>query len=86
MANIPIAGPDGLVGVDEDSLTADERSRVGAHHNAIDAFTGGRDPKGLGLAQFEGDVIGGVELVTDLERILDLDEDDKLTFENFYEV
>jgi hypothetical protein len=86
VAKIPIAGPDGLVWVDEDSLTADEVSRAGQHHAAIEALTGGRDPKGLGLAEFEGDVIGRVELITDPERILDLDEHDKLTFENFYEV
>jgi hypothetical protein len=85
MAQIPIAGPDGLVWVDEDSLTADEVSRAGRHHAAIGAVTDGRDPRGFGLAEFEGDVIGGVQLITDAERILDLDEEDKLTFENFYE-
>jgi len=83
---VPIAGPEGLVLVDEDELTEDELSMIGRHHSAIGAFLSEKDPRGLGLAPFKGDVVHGVPLVTDRLTISDLDDDDLLTFESFYEV
>lgn len=84
MANVPIAGPEGLVWVSEDELTEDELSTISAHHNAIGAFLLGKDPHGQQLAQF-GKEVHGVHLVTDRLTITELDEDDLLTFERFYD-
>jgi len=83
---VPIAGPEGLVWVDRNELTDDEASIVSRHHNAIGALLSpGRDPSGRGLAEFEGKLIHGVPLITDRLKISDLDDDDMLTFERFYE-
>ena len=85
MAEVPIAGPDGIVWVPEGELTEAELSLAGSHHNAIQAFLSGADPDGTALARVEGESIHNVPLVTDRDRVLELDEDDLLTFEQFYE-
>lgn len=86
MSNVPIAGPEGLVWVSEDELTEEELSLLGVHHNAIGAFLSGKDPLGLQLVPLQDRKIHDVQLVTDRLTISDLDDDDLLTFENFYEV
>ena len=83
---VPVAGPEGIQWVPEEELTEDELSTIGAHHNAISAFLSERDPKGKKLGPFEGVEVHGIPLITDRMRILDLDDDDQMTFENFYEV
>jgi hypothetical protein len=97
MAEVPIAGPDGIVWVGEEKLTEAQLSMVGKHHNAIQAYLSGADPEGKALASMEGRSISlegrsvegqslpDVPLITDLGRILELDENDLLTFEQFYE-
>ncbi len=83
---VPVAGPEGIQWVPEEELTQEELSTIGAHHNAISAFLSERDPKGEKLAAFRGVEVNGIPLITDRMRILDLDDQDQMTFENFYEV
>jgi hypothetical protein len=83
---VPVAGPEGIQWVPEEELTQDELSTIGAHHNAISAFLSERDTKGKQLKPFEGVEVHGIPLITDRMRILDLDDEDRMTFENFYEV
>jgi len=84
--HVPVAGPEGIQWVPEEELTQEELSTIGAHHNAISAFLSERDPKGKKLAPFEGVEVHDIPLITDRMKILDLDDQDRMTFENFYEV
>jgi hypothetical protein len=85
MADVPIAGNEGIQWISETQLSKDDLSLIGSHQNAVQGFLAGRDPDGAGLASYAGRSVNGIPLITDLDRILELDNDDLLTFEQFYE-
>lgn len=75
-----VLGPDGPVDVDvRGSRTA---STVGAHHNAIGRYLATGDPSLL--AKFEGVAVGGVELLTDIDRIEQLAAQRELDIDDIY--
>ncbi|MEX2274884.1 MAG: hypothetical protein WEA10_04885 [Actinomycetota bacterium] len=85
MPNVPVPGWDGIVSVPEEGLTKQELSLLGTIHNHIGAFLSGADREGKAIRGHEGTVVGGIAIVTDLDRIEDLDAEDRLSFEAFYD-
>jgi len=85
VAEVPIAGPEGIVRVPEDQLSDDELSTIGAHHNAIGSFLAHTPEADKKVAEFEGVEVAGVQLLTDLDRIEELAADHQLDIEEFYE-
>lgn len=74
--------------VSEDDLTEDEISLASAHASAIGAYLSAsdddtRDQAAKKVGGFAGKTNHGVPLLTDLDRIAELDEGDRLP-EQFY--
>jgi hypothetical protein len=84
MAEVPIAGWDGIVWVPEEQLTSEEVSEVGSHLNTIGAYLAGDYERVEQSPDFEGRVIAGVELVSDWDRIDELGAEHKLDIDEFY--
>jgi hypothetical protein len=84
VAYLPVTGPDGVVKVDEDQLTKEERSTVGSHRSALGAVLSNQEGAADKIAKFQGVVIAGVPLVTDLSRIEDLAAEGRLDVDEFY--
>jgi hypothetical protein len=87
MSDIPIIGEEGYVTVPEEELTAEEISLASRHLNAITAYLNAdgdtRDAAADKVGEFEGESVHGIQVVTDLDLIVDLDIDDRLP-ETFY--
>jgi hypothetical protein len=83
---VPVAGPDGVEWVDEDELSPEELSILGGHLAAIGSFLADATPETAErVEQFDGIVIAGNTLVTDLDRIEELAAEGQLEIEQFYE-
>lgn len=71
MSTVPVPGPDGVIRVEAASLTADERSTLGAYLNAVEKVLGGDLHA---AAEFEGIEIAGQRMPTDGDEIEYLDD------------
>jgi hypothetical protein len=84
---VPVAGPDGVEWVDEAGLTEAQLSILGGHLGAIGSYLADATRETAErVGQFQGIVIAGIPLVTDLDRIQELaDEGPGFDIEQFYE-
>lgn len=83
MATLPVAGEDGMWRVPAQDLTPHERSRLGSYMALVKKVLDYRDP--YAVAEFEGEVIAGIELPTDPYVIERLAFQGEFDIDHFYD-
>jgi hypothetical protein len=81
---VPVPGHDGLWRVSVDELTSEELSTLGSYFNAVRKVLSNRDP--WAATEFEGKVIGGIELPTDPNDIEQLAFEGEFDIDEFYTI
>ena len=81
MDYVPQHTPDSTVWRSVDELAPEERSALASHRNAVQRALGG---DGDALAPFEGTLIGGLPLATDMDDVRELDKRGDTRYDDFY--
>jgi hypothetical protein len=61
-----------------------ERKLLGAYNRAVRMFRGGEDGAEAALLVFRGKTVAGRTLITDIKRLIELEEAGKLDFDDLY--